>query len=267
MPAGGRLLLCYDGSDSPGTRSGLRGLFHGRDAVVLHLWESWAARRPPWRGSAGRCGAWRSGWTSWPKRSPPVCARRGWWCRAAPVSRSVALIWRGNQIPVSSRVARTTPWAPAARPPMITYSTRAALSAATTRVGFEGRLNAHRRAGRARTVARRGSRFLIVRRTRSLGGRSRWTAIRPRSFHVAGCLPGRCGLEGFAIHDLNDAGAPDGPPGFAPASVAAPPPTRLSAQRAIPGRSDQTEGRRFESCRARVVIAGNPVREAGLRPV
>ena len=74
-------------------------------------------------------------------------------------------------------------------------------------------------------------------------------------------------LEGFAIHDLNDAGAPDG--------------TAKSLQRALQRRhprgyigpkSDSrsvygTEGRRFESCRARVVIAGNPAREAGLRPV
>ena len=35
----------------------------------------------------------------------------------------------------TSRVARTTPWAPTASPPTITYSTPAALSAATTRSG------------------------------------------------------------------------------------------------------------------------------------
>lgn len=52
--AGGRLLLCYDGSDS--AKHAIReawGLFHGRDAVVLHFWESWAAEAPSLAGISG----------------------------------------------------------------------------------------------------------------------------------------------------------------------------------------------------------------------
>jgi nucleotide-binding universal stress UspA family protein len=52
--AGVQLLLCYDGSD--GAKRAIRqagGLFPGRDALVLHLWESWVAEAPSLAGISG----------------------------------------------------------------------------------------------------------------------------------------------------------------------------------------------------------------------
>jgi nucleotide-binding universal stress UspA family protein len=53
-PDGGPLLLCYDGSE-PAKRAiaEAKRIFREHRALVLHLWESWAARAPALAGASG----------------------------------------------------------------------------------------------------------------------------------------------------------------------------------------------------------------------